>query len=134
MCVSHEGGGIMNNQEYAMIIAKNLRRIFYHNGKAQADVSRALGISKATLSSWMNGTRIPRIDKIDLLCHYFNVPRSAIMEPHDDQDYYIEEEAKDLAQFLKDNPEYKILFDASRKVKREDLEKALKAVNIFIDD
>lgn len=124
----------MNNQEYAMIIAKNLRRIFYYNGKTQADVSRALGISKATLSSWMNGTRIPRMDKIDMLCHYFNVPRSAIMETHDDQDYYIEEEAKDLAQFLKDNPEYKILFDASRKVKREDLEKALKAVNIFIDD
>lgn len=59
----------MNNQEYAKIIAQNLRRIFYYNGKTQADVSRALGISKATLSSWMNGTRIPRIDKVDLLCH-----------------------------------------------------------------
>ena len=57
----------MNNQEYARIIAKNLRRIFYHNGKTQAEVSRALGISKATLSSWMNGTRIPRMDKIELL-------------------------------------------------------------------
>lgn len=49
-------------------------------------------------------------------------------------DYYMDEEAKDLAQFLKDNPDHRILFDASRKVKREDLEKALKAVNIFIDD
>ena len=124
----------MNNQEYAKIIAQNLRRIFYYNGKTQADVSRALGISKATLSSWMNGTRIPRIDKVDLLCHYFNVPRSAIMEPHEEEDYYIESEAKDLAQFLKDNPEYRVLFDASRRVKREYLEKALKAVNIFIDD
>lgn len=82
----------MNNQEYAKIIAQNLRRIFYYNRKTQADVSRALGISKATLSSWMNGTRIPRIDKVDLLCHYFNVPRSAIMEPHEEEDYYIESE------------------------------------------
>lgn len=122
------------NEEYAKIIAKNLREIFYQHGKTQAEVSRVLGISKATLSSWMNGTRIPRIENIDTLCHYFNVSRRDIMEPHENHDYYIESEARDLAQFLKDNPEHKILFDASRKVKKEDLEKALKAVNIFIDD
>lgn len=52
----------------------------------------------------------------------------------EEENYYIEEEAKSLAQFLKDNPEHRILFDASRKVKKEDLSKALKAVNIFIDD
>lgn len=72
----------MNNQEYAKIIAKNLRNIFYRNGKTQAEVSRALGISKATLSSWMNGTRVPRMENIDILCHYFNVSRASIMEPH----------------------------------------------------
>lgn len=47
----------MDNKEYAMIIAKNLRRIMYDHGKTQADVARDLHISKATLSSWMNGTR-----------------------------------------------------------------------------
>lgn len=124
----------MSEQEYAKIISKNLRRIMYEHNKTQADVSKDLKISKATLSSWMNGTRIPRMPNIDILCHYFNVPRSAIMEPHTEQDYYIEEEAKEIAQFLKDNPEYKILFDASRKVKKDDLQKALKAVNIFVDD
>lgn len=123
----------MNNQEYAKIIAKNLRNIFYRNGKTQAEVSRALGISKATLSSWMNGTRVPRMENIDILCNYFNVSRASIMEPHTEEDHYIEEEARDLAEFLTNNPEYKILFDASRKVKKEDLDKALKAVNIFID-
>lgn len=124
----------MNNQEYAKIIAQNLRRIFYDHGKTQAEVSRSLGISKATLSSWMNGTRIPRMENIDILSHYFNVSRADIMEPYRDRDYYIETEAKEYAQFLKDNPDYRVLFDASRKVKREDLEKALKAVNIFLDD
>lgn len=71
----------MSEQEYAKIISKNLRSIAYEAGKTQADMAKDLKISKATISSWMNGTRIPRMDKIDLLCHYFNVSRVDIMEP-----------------------------------------------------
>lgn len=69
-------------EEYAKIIAKNLKAIMYEHKKTQADVAKDLGINKATVSSWMNGTRIPRMPKIDLLCHYFNVSRADIMEPH----------------------------------------------------
>ena len=35
--------------------------------------------------------------------------------------YYLNPEARDMAQFLFENPEYKVLFDASRKVKPEDI-------------
>ena len=72
----------MTEKEYAKIVSKNLRRIAYENQKSQADISRDLKINKATVSSWMNGTRIPRMEKIDLLCNYFNVRRSDIMEEH----------------------------------------------------
>lgn len=36
--------------------------------------------------------------------------------------YYLNNEAKEFAQFLYDNPDYKVLFDASKKVKKEDIE------------
>ena len=36
--------------------------------------------------------------------------------------YYLNEDARDMAQFLFENPEYKVLFDASRKVKPEDIQ------------
>lgn len=75
----------MTEKEVAKTIAKNLRRIFYEAGKTQADVSRDLQINKGTLSSWMNGTRIPRMNKIDLLCHYFNVSRSDILEDNSEE-------------------------------------------------
>lgn len=74
----------MSEKEYAKVIAKNLRNIAYNAGKTQADIAKDLNISKATVSSWMNGTRIPRMDKIDLLCHYFNVTRTSIMETETD--------------------------------------------------
>lgn len=78
----------MNENEYAKVVAKNLKRIAYERGKTQADISRDLGISKQTLSSWMNGQRLPRMQKIDLLCHYFNCLREDIVEPHADNFYY----------------------------------------------
>ena len=72
----------MTNLEYGKIISKNLKRIAYDNQKSQADIARDLGLKQATVSSWMNGTRIPRMSKIDLLCHYFNCKRVDIMEEH----------------------------------------------------
>lgn len=116
----------MSEQDYAKLVAKNLRRIMYEHGKTQAEVAKDLNISKATLSSWMNGTRIPRISKVDLLCHYFNVKRSDIMEDHDELDenevYYLDDEAREMAEFMHKNPRYKVLFDAVRNVSAEDID------------
>lgn len=70
----------MNNKEYGKVIAKNLKRIAYEHGKTQSDIVRDLHINQGTVSSWMVGTRIPRMDKIDMLCNYFNVSRTEIME------------------------------------------------------
>jgi transcriptional regulator with XRE-family HTH domain len=36
--------------------------------------------------------------------------------------YYLNDDARDMAQFMFENPEYKVLFDASRKVKKEDIQ------------
>ena len=58
-------------KEYGKVIAKNLRRIMLKANKSQADLSRELGIGKTTISAWMNGVNVPRMDKIDLLCEYF---------------------------------------------------------------
>lgn len=105
----------MTEIEYAKLVARNLRRIAYENGKTQADIARDLHISKATISSWMNGTRVPRMENIDLLCHYFNCKRIDIME-EEQPEYYENAETAALAQELLDTPEQRILLSASRKL------------------
>lgn len=70
----------MDTKQYGRIVSKNLRRIAVEREKTQSDIVNDLKISKATVSSWMNGTRVPRMDKIDLLCRYFHCTRSDIME------------------------------------------------------
>lgn len=73
----------MTEKEYAKIVAQNLRRIAYEYNKTQVEIARDLGLNKATISAWMNGTRTPKMPKIDMLCAYFGVKRSDLMEPHD---------------------------------------------------
>lgn len=94
------------------------------NGKTQIDLINDLGFNKSAVSTWCNGTRLPRMDKVDALAKYFGISRSDLIEEKAEiaESYYLNDDAKELAQFLFDNPEYKVLFDASRKVKREDIE------------
>ena len=70
----------MDERVHARILAKNLKRIMYAKGKTQTDLQKDLGIKKATISSWMTGNRLPRMSKIDMLCDYFGVQRSDLLE------------------------------------------------------
>lgn len=123
----------MTEKEYGRIVAENLRRIAYEADKTQADIAHDLNISKATISSWMNGTRVPRMQKIDLLCHYFNCKRSDIMEEHHrpTQQYYMDPVAAAYAQKVFDNPELRMLLDAAENVKPENIELAAEMLKRF---
>lgn len=60
-----------------------------------------------------------------MLADYFNINMSDLLEDDtelNNKSYYINDDAKDIAQFLYENPDYKVLFDASRKVKKEDIQ------------
>lgn len=74
----------MTEEEYGKVIARNLRRLAFINDKTQIEIAKDLGINQSTLSCWMNGTRTPKMSKIDMLCNYFNCTRSTIMEEHGD--------------------------------------------------
>ena len=86
----------------------------------------ALGVKYTTFTDWVKGNSYPRIDKIELMANYFGITKADLVEDHSDnqdaEQYYLDPDARDMAQFLFENPEYKVLFDASRKVKKEDIE------------
>lgn len=90
----------MTEQDYGKIIAQNLKRIAYENDRTQADICRDLGINDSTVSSWFNGSRIPRMKKIDLLAHYFNCTRADIMEPYVPKQETLSAEILEIAKLL----------------------------------
>jgi transcriptional regulator with XRE-family HTH domain len=95
-------------------------------GVKSADVCKATGIVPSTFSDWKKGKSAPKQDKLKKIADYFGVSVSYLMTGKEsdivDQPYYLSDEAKEMAQFMFENPEYKVLFDASRKVSKEDIE------------
>lgn len=87
-------------KDYGRIISQNLKRISYENDRTQADICRDLHLSDSTVSSWFNGSRIPRMDKIDLLCNYFNCKRADLMEPYSPKKEGFSPEIQEVAHLL----------------------------------
>lgn len=59
--------------EYGRAIAKNIRKYLYKKDSTAAEMSRALGIPKSTISQWMNASRIPRGEAVEMLCDYLGI-------------------------------------------------------------
>ena len=70
---------MLDVSETAKKIGRNISNLLIERDKTQQELADAIGVSKSTVSTWTNGKRIPRMDKVDLMCKYFNVPRSAIL-------------------------------------------------------
>ena len=114
----------MADEELRRIFAMNLNNYLALNGYNQADLARHMGVSTATTAKWCTGQTMPRIDKIQSICNWLGIGKAELLNEHEapTEDYYINKDARDLAEFLHKNPNYKVLFDASRNVKAEDID------------
>ena len=62
------------------IFAKNLRRYMEEAGKTRQEVSEAIGVSYFTFTQWCNGSKYPRMDKVEKLAKYFGILKSDLIE------------------------------------------------------
>lgn len=70
----------MLEDQYKKIFSKNLRYYMAQHEKEQIDLINDLGFNKSAVSTWCNGTRLPRMDKVEKLAQYFNINRSDLIE------------------------------------------------------
>lgn len=98
------------------------------SGLSQQELADKLGISKSAVNMYERGERNPNFEVLEIIADFFNVDidyllgRTSKTTVLPESAYYFNEDARDLAHFLFQNPEYKVLFDASRKVKKDDIE------------
>ena len=114
----------MADEEQKRIFSKNLNKYLSLSNKTQKEVADAIGVSPQTFNTWCQGIALPRMGKVQLLADYFGIGKSDLIVEKEDlpvEHYYLNEDAREMAQFMFENPEYKVLFDASRKVKKEDI-------------
>lgn len=91
---------------------------------SQSELADKLGVAKSTISMYEVGKREPDFETLEAIADLFNVDMNFLLgkDGSENDTYYLNDEAREMAQFMFENPEYKVLFDASRKVKKEDIE------------
>ena len=72
----------MNHKE---IFSFNLRKKMDEADKTRQDISDALNISYFTVTDWVKGKKMPRMDKVEKLAEYFNCLISDLIEEKKEQ-------------------------------------------------
>lgn len=106
------------------------KRLRTSSGLTQAEIAEKLGISRSTIGMYETGAREPDFEVLEKIADFFNVDTDYLLGrtdkitvlPETAGHYYLNDDAREMAQFLFENPEYKVLFDASKKVRKEDID------------
>lgn len=62
------------------IFVDNLKYYLKLRGKTQADLAKYLKVSKPTITNYITGVNLPRMDKIDKICQFLYIKRSDLLE------------------------------------------------------
>lgn len=105
-------------------IFKNLR---LNSGLTQQEMADKLKISRSSIGMYENGEREPSFELLEAIADFFNVDMNFLLgnkltSEHIPDQYYLNQDAREMAQFMFEHPEYKVLFDASRKVSQKDID------------
>ena len=94
-------------------------------------VAKDIGIPRSTFSEWKKKKYAPKTEKLKKIAAYLNVSvdyletgKDKPKESEEGKTYYFNDETAEKAQALFENKELRILFDAARDSKPEDLQMA----------
>ena len=128
------------NERDREIFGRNLTYYMSQNRINGVTLAKYMNVSSATISDWMHGKKMPRVDKLKSLANYFRINMTDLTDDDDgksQQDtYYINPETARVAQAIYDDSDLHALFDAAQNSKPEDLKMAadllrrLKGTNI----
>lgn len=62
------------------IFSKNLRYWIKAKGKDQVDIANITGVSRAAVTGWCNGSKMPRMGKIQAIADYLGILKSDLLE------------------------------------------------------
>ena len=92
------------------------------------ELAEKVGVSEATVSRWESGDiRSMKRKNIEALSKILGISPAILMEWEEYEEtgngpYYLDPETREMAEFLKNNKDYKVLFDAIRTVRPSDID------------
>lgn len=106
-----------------IVFSDNLKYYLSKSGDLQKDVAAAAKVSQGTITDWLKRRSYPRMDKIQLLAEHWGIEMADLVEKHSiDNKYYLQKEAKIIADELTRNPNVLIVFQNYQKLSPENRE------------
>ncbi|MDE6469733.1 MAG: helix-turn-helix domain-containing protein [Eubacterium sp.] len=62
------------------IFSNNLKYWINAKGKEQVDIANIAGVSRAAVTCWCNGSKMPRMGKIQAIADYLGILKSDLLE------------------------------------------------------
>ena len=115
-----------------MSIGNNIKKFREMSGLTQDELGIKMGVSGKTISSWEINRTEPKIGMIEKLSAYFGCEKTDLLDDTTNL-YYINSDVREIAQELFDNKDLKMLFDAGRNAKKEDLQLVYDMLNRLKD-
>lgn len=72
----------MASYETKKIFADNLSRLLDKNNITQLELAKRMGVAASSVSSWCNGEKMPRMDKVEWMADFFGVPITHLIEQY----------------------------------------------------
>lgn len=116
-----------------------LAEIMAERDMTQSELSRLTGIRVSSISDYLRGIYEAKQDKVFQIAEALRVNPAWLMgldvsrewpsQENDDENYYHDPEAAALADMIKDNPRYRVLFEASRNLSADDVDFVIDMIN-----
>ena len=105
------------------VFAENLKYYLSKNDEKQRDIAKVAGVSEGTICDWIKLRTYPRMDKIQLMAEHWGIQMSDLVEEHSlDNQYYIQKEAKVIAEELAKNTDVLVMFQKFQNLSAENKE------------
>lgn len=105
-------------------IAKRLKECRELRGLSYQELADKTSVAKSTIQRYEKGfiKKVP-VETVKIIANALNVDAGYLMGWNDNKPtgYYFDDETAELAQQIYDNPDLRILMDASRKLSPEEL-------------
>lgn len=106
-----------------MTFANRLIELRKSRGISQKELANYIEVSPSLVGMYEQGRRKPSFEILEAIADYFNVNIDTLYGKDEfDFPYYEDPDVSEYAQAIKDNPNLRILFDASKDMSKDDID------------
>lgn len=115
-----------------MTFAKRLMELRKSKGISPKELASYIDVSPSLIGMYEQSRRKPSFEILEAIADYFNINIDTLYGKDEiEAPYYLDPVVSEYAQAVKDNPDLKLLFDASKDMSKSDIDFVLNTIEML---